>query len=1405
VNSKGQFSIIAALLVAVVLIGTVITTYATLRYSTIQDQPQVLSAIDETNLALDKVLGFTVGYYGSVLQVTGDTVYAQNLTKKYLNDSLGSIADIKPEWGASFSLVSLDLSANWFTNSSYSAGEAVVKYDLPGLGISGMSYTTSCRLDVQVSNSSSTNQACLSVFKDGSEPVINLGNGNFKFYRYLSNVTWGFEEPSGELTAFANGTYLVGIPSGIGIDSSSYVIQVTDTRGILVAAASFSRITASFMWNTTTTLPATDYVDINTTDVDSSPNKGTQSNFPAQQYGPDSINDNLTEGAFGTVTLNYNATNYNLIDQTTFVSGLLSALQSNDGVYMGVRSYVSAYSGASSDFGHKTAGSSTSDFSSIRGSRFTCTSSGRANSITAYLNYTPPSGTFGNTGTGSSNETIMDTIRGQRFTSPAYSVIAQNIEAYLDVLPTTFGNTATGTNYQSISNCLRGSPFQASETGTIQSISAYIYVTSTNRHIKAAIYTTTGTLVGSTSEVTGLSGGAQWATFTFSGTKPSLTSGTTYILVVWADSGMSSVYLYYSSTSTDAGRNYTYTYQNWPSPVTFNNDTNLYCIYCAYQSSMNMKAAIYDNSGNIVASTDQLSVPASTSAAWQTFTFASPPTLAASTQYVLVVWSQSGGGGASLRYATGSGNGRYASQTYGDWPSPATFSTNTHNYCIYCNYQQVASAVAQAAIYSSDGTSRLGITEEKALTTTTGSWVTFNFVSQPVLTASTNYVLVLWASDTSNVNIFYDNGAEYFRGSGTYPNWPNSVSDQSSQRAYSIYCTYTPASEYTCEVEFVGNSDTLSWTQLAWITDSKCTTEGVAVTAQLYNYQLGRYALSGEDGYNSATIGTTDVPMTQTITVNPTAFRSGTGGWILKFKAVKSTPTQFDANIDLVRYSPDAPNYALDIEEQWTNVYYAYPRQGLCIKTGACPESLMVDVRVGSSWVTVINSLLANQWNNVSVTPYINLSTLTFRFRGSNDNNDTSQTSWNIDAVLLSPQPDIDTLLKPLDHTIVVELLQNGTMRWLGQNLTLTTQGKPIPPIPVKAIHVNQTINGVNQEVPFQVEDWASNYSIPLGLTNNATVFSNRQMIVYLINVNVSKVTVWWNGSDTATQTPLAYTNRYFSYTSSNRTLSNSRLSIQFEETGFNVTSWVGSTKLSTASFMRINTKEDTTNPELSYVTYTGAVRAIVQGEPEWSSGITNCSNVYANIVYTLPANATYFTYQLRLMFVNSTGRPRNMTDLCPIKLLTTLTLSTIQTENGTINTSPIVASGTGTFKNYGSGDAWTAHHWSQFNSTTGTGAGIMFTNASNQLLYAFDPTATGSLNVSTTAKTIEFSPVTQPTGQVYPFTTPNTYEITWHGAIATFDSTKTTTPVYTLQDTAPTGLWLLVEYPPKVTVISES
>jgi hypothetical protein len=380
------------------------------------------------------------------------------------------------------------------------------------------------------------------------------------------------------------------------------------------------------------------------------------------------------------------------------------------------------------------------------------------------------------------------------------------------------------------------------------------------------------------------------------------------------------------------------------------------------------------------------------------------------------------------------------------------------------------------------------------------------------------------------------------------------------------------------------------------------------------------------------------------------------------------------------------------------------------------------------------------------------------------------------------------------DENIVVELLQNGTMRWLGQNLNLTEGAKPIPPIPVKAIHVTQTINGADQEVPFQIEDWSSEYRIPLGLSSNTTLFSSRQMLVFLMNSKVSKFTIWWDGSDDAVQTYLGYTNFYFNDNPSSRTLNNGILRLQFSSSGFTLTATRGG-MTSTAKLMRIDNEEDDTDPELAYVIFNGVVRDIVQGEAEWHGGPGTCPNVYSNIVITLPAGVTYYTYQLRLMFINS-QRSRTITDLCPIRLSTSY--STIQTENGTAGGYPIVATGSGTFYNYSV--SWTPHHWSQMISGT-RGAGIMFTDSANQMLYRFDSIAegaTGALrtNSYSNPKTIEFLPVTS--SYSAQFTYP--LDVTWHGAVVSFDDT---TPIYQTSDQS--GLWILVEYPPTITVTAES
>jgi hypothetical protein len=410
------------------------------------------------------------------------------------------------------------------------------------------------------------------------------------------------------------------------------------------------------------------------------------------------------------------------------------------------------------------------------------------------------------------------------------------------------------------------------------------------------------------------------------------------------------------------------------------------------------------------------------------------------------------------------------------------------------------------------------------------------------------------------------------------------------------------------------------------------------------------------------------------------------------------------------------------------------------------------------------------------------------RFKGSIETGDAVQSSWQIDATILC-LGDARSLSSTRD-TITVELLQNGSMIWLGQNLELTTQAKPIPPLPVRSLHLNQTENGVNREVPFQVEDWGSDYQIPLGLTANQSVFGGRTKLVFLANNNISKAILWWNGSDQAVQPSYAYVNKYFTGDDvSTNKLTNGILTIQFG-TNFVLNSSVG-TSSCTATFMRVNNENSITGSSVpSYAITKGIVRDVIHQEPEFSGGVNDCPNFYAHIVITLPANVTYYTFALRMMFVDS-NQNRNITDLCPIELQTSI--SQIQTENGTMNGYPIVSNGTGLFYNF-STQIW-AHHWSQFISGT-KGAGIMFTDKTNQQLYALDSIAgkkTGCLETDLTSHTIEFLPV-----KIAPANFTNAFDITWYGAVTTFANTN---PIYKETNGEIGGSWITVEYPPTITV----
>ena len=345
--------------------------------------------------------------------------------------------------------------------------------------------------------------------------------------------------------------------------------------------------------------------------------------------------------------------------------------------------------------------------------------------------------------------------------------------------------------------------------------------------------------------------------------------------------------------------------------------------------------------------------------------------------------------------------------------------------------------------------------------------------------------------------------------------------------------------------------------------------------------------------------------------------------------------------------------------------------------------------------------------------------------------------------------PEIVDIYNNLNtDTFVIEVLQNGTLRWLGQSLEVTPKERPIPPVSTKAFRVNATTIAGNIEIPFQVEDWASEYMVPLGLARNESIFSNNNMLVFLVNNSVNEITLWWDGNDTAIQTHYAWENFYFDDVLTdpdNGQLSNDLIDLAVEITGspprFVVTSTVGEST-STAEFLRINAESPIFWADTSYIIYNGTVRDIIQQEPEYGGGVSGCPNFYTQIVVTLPAKATYYTYSLRTIFVDS-SQSRTITDLSALQLSgewVTGALTSL-TEDGTSGAYPTVTEtytgSTDQFDNSSSSGGW-EHHWSEY-ILGNSGGGIMFANRSNFNLYYFDDRAgdyTGALSV-----TNEYSP----------------------------------------------------------------
>jgi hypothetical protein len=435
----------------------------------------------------------------------------------------------------------------------------------------------------------------------------------------------------------------------------------------------------------------------------------------------------------------------------------------------------------------------------------------------------------------------------------------------------------------------------------------------------------------------------------------------------------------------------------------------------------------------------------------------------------------------------------------------------------------------------------------------------------------------------------------------------------------------------------------------------------------------------------------------------------------------------------------------------------------------------------------------------------------------------------------------------PVNQNVIFEFLNNGTVTELGQcvvSCSSSSVSVPIPPVPVKDILVNETLSGHKSAyVPFQVEDWASNYTVPLGLSGNLTLFSNFQMVVTMVNPSdTQSVTISWNGTDSSRQTLYAIPDHvpgenggtYFSHklsSSSNDIYTNGMLSISVPQGGSTagVVLTISEennplTVLGTVNIVRADGVTPDEGGGYAYTLVPGVVRDILQVEPENPSGWGKANNLYFQAVILIPADTQWIQVINRAYFVTA-PYSRSVNDLMFSQLVPNCQPSCngfnafVQWGNNPIdNTNYFVGSGeymsfdqssiNNTFHLwaaycYGSGP--TSGHTQATDPCTGGGTynvGVLMMNAMLQNLYAFTNSlgaaCGGGFGVSNQASQyVEVDPVIPATctaGVGLSVLPSYTATLTWTGIFWFWPSgDQPLMDAYTLAS--------LVEYPPTLTV----
>jgi len=245
-HRKGQFIIIAVLMIAIMMISLGGVLYSAVTYYKRERWEEYLGIIDHVKIGCSRLVEIGLANYTLTLN---NTILRDNLIQwqsdlKKVYPGYGIILNfsltegLHPVYGENITY-NLGLASRWYSNSSFSAAKVTFTMNITSVGLTGYEFTASAFLRVKlleavyIDSKEKTWTILLTVDREELMPVTNLQKASLSVS--LDNQSKDFSFSRYYNSTYNSFVYQL-ICSGIQSPPTSTMVIVTDSRGIKVTA-----------------------------------------------------------------------------------------------------------------------------------------------------------------------------------------------------------------------------------------------------------------------------------------------------------------------------------------------------------------------------------------------------------------------------------------------------------------------------------------------------------------------------------------------------------------------------------------------------------------------------------------------------------------------------------------------------------------------------------------------------------------------------------------------------------------------------------------------------------------------------------------------------------------------------------------------------------------------------------------------------------------------------------------------------------------------------------------------------------------------------------------------------------------------------------------------------------------